>query len=391
MRTVLDRKSLLDLLRKETEPALTITMPAHRMMPDAQKNPIRFKNLLERARRALAGYGLDEADIARLTERAGALVDDYDFWQHQRDGLAVFADADSFRAERLPARLPESVRVGRGFAVKPFLRLLEPTPGYYVLAAAWESVRLFEGGAHALKRVEDDALPETIMRFAGMTEVDADVNFHTSGSAPAPGAEANVSFHGLGTAPPEEQEKLQSEFARELAKQTDRIVNVHGKKDLVLVADERLCVKFMKHTASRVVRAPETLVSPAGMDEAKLHQVAGAALEAERAGGGSQLDAFSAPYGDSASQQASTNLEDIATAALAGRIADLFVDPGREVPGRLDEATGEIAEQSGEEGDASDDLADALARLTLKQGGAVHAVSDRELPDGTAIAALHRY
>lgn len=387
---MLDRKALFNLLRTETEPALTITMPAHRMMPDAQKNPIRFKNLLERARRALAAYGLDEAEIARLTEPAGALVDDYDFWQHQREGLAVFADAETFRAERFPARLPESVRVGRGFAVKPFLRLLEPAAGYYVLAAAWESVRLFQGGAESLKPVEDDALPETIMRFAGMTEIGADVDFHTSGAAPASGGEAAAAYHGLGTAPPEEQEKLQNEFAREVAKQTDRIVNAGGKTDLVLVADERLSGMFMKHTASRVVRTPETLVSPDGMDEAALHKTARAALETDRDEGSSRINAFYAHYDDSASGQASTDPRDIATSALAGRVADLFVDPEREVPGRLDETTGEISEDAGDTPD-SGDLADALARLTLKQGGEVHAVSDQELPGAAAIAALYRY
>lgn len=388
---MLDRNALLELIGKDVNPALTITMPAHRTMPAAQENPIRFKNLLDRAREALAAYRADEDAVARLTDRAAALVDDYDFWQHQKDGLAVFSAEGIFRVERVAAELPESVQVGRGFAVKPFLRLLEPAPGYYVLAAAWDNVRLFRSGAEGLKPVKEDALPETIMRFAGMTEVEDNVHFHASGPTPPTGGEGAAMYHGQGTAPPEEEEKLHNEFARELAKQADRLLSAHQKADLVLIADERLSGMFTGHVKSDVIQPPEARISPANMTATELHDVARQAAGSRwDRRGDARIETLYAHFNDAGSDKASTDPREIAKALLAGRVADLFVDPEREIPGHVDETTGEL-DQAGGMTQAQGDLADAFARLTLKQGGEVHAVSGDKLPDKTGLAALYRY
>ncbi|MEY4520414.1 MAG: hypothetical protein RLZZ499_3014, partial [Cyanobacteriota bacterium] len=52
------------------------------------QDPIRFKNLLRQAEEQLIDRGLRGQDAKDLLQSVQAL-DDYEFWQHQSDGLAV--------------------------------------------------------------------------------------------------------------------------------------------------------------------------------------------------------------------------------------------------------------------------------------------------------------
>src|SRR5690606_794361 len=68
--------------------------------------------------------------------------------------------------------------------------------------------------------------------------------------------------------------------------------------------------------------------------------------------------------------------------AAAGRVARLWVDASRSLPGRLDPATGRV------ELDAGDgDVLDALCEAVLARGGEVIPVAAEQLPSPTGAAA----
>jgi Bacterial archaeo-eukaryotic release factor family 3 len=89
-------------------------------------------------------------------------------------------------------------------------------------------------------------------------------------------------------------------------------------------------------------------------------------------------------------QMASDDLDQVAEATVAGRVGTLLVEADRQIPGRLDEATGRIerGELSHPEiGDILNDLAETVARMK----GDVVVVPAERMPSTTGIAATYRF
>lgn len=83
-------------------------------------------------------------------------------------------------------------------------------------------------------------------------------------------------------------------------------------------------------------------------------------------------------------------LAQVAKSALSGRVATLLVEDHREVPGRIDAATGDI-ELDDLAHPEVDDVLDDLGSLVLKRGGQVVIVPTERMPTKTGIAAIYRH
>ena len=92
-------------METRADPSVSIDMPARRRHPETREDPIRFKNLLRLAEDRLRGTGR-VSDARGILEPGHALLGDSGFWQHQSDGLAVFAAPGEFRHYRLPWCFP---------------------------------------------------------------------------------------------------------------------------------------------------------------------------------------------------------------------------------------------------------------------------------------------
>jgi hypothetical protein len=83
-------------------------------------------------------------------------------------------------------------------------------------------------------------------------------------------------------------------------------------------------------------------------------------------------------------------LAPIAAAAVQGRIDILLVEAQRQIPGRLNLATGTL--RRGELGDPEvDDLLDDLAEQVLRTGGSVSVVPSATMPSAAGVAAIYRH
>ena len=85
-----------------------------------------------------------------------------------------------------------------------------------------------------------------------------------------------------------------------------------------------------------------------------------------------------------------SDLAQVATAVVAGRVATLLIEARREVPGRVDAATGAIQADDLEHPKV-DDVLDDLAALVLKHGGKVVVIPSARMPSDTGVAAIYRY
>lgn len=75
--------------------------------------------------------------------------------------------------------------------------------------------------------------------------------------------------------------------------------------------------------------------------------------------------------------------------AVAGRIATLLIEAGREIPGRVDAATGKLQSTDLSHPEV-DDVLDDLGELMLSKGGEVVVVPSERMPTKTGAAATCR-
>jgi hypothetical protein len=84
------------------------------------------------------------------------------------------------------------------------------------------------------------------------------------------------------------------------------------------------------------------------------------------------------------------DIAQVARAVVGGRVATLLIEARREIPGRINAATGDIEFDDlvhPEVGDVLDDL----AMIALKMGGKVVIVPTERMPTKTGLAAIYRY
>jgi hypothetical protein len=83
-------------------------------------------------------------------------------------------------------------------------------------------------------------------------------------------------------------------------------------------------------------------------------------------------------------------LAHVAKAVVGGRVATLLIEARREVPGRIDAATGDVVYDDLADPEV-DDVLDDLGTLTLRMGGQVVVVPSERMPTETGAAAIYRY
>jgi hypothetical protein len=84
------------------------------------------------------------------------------------------------------------------------------------------------------------------------------------------------------------------------------------------------------------------------------------------------------------------DVKQVAVAAAAGRIATLLLEADRQIPGRIDGATGQVEFRDLSHPEV-DDLLDDLGELVLKTGGRVVVVPADRMPTMTGVAATCRF
>ena len=89
-------------LAADDGPCVSIFLPTARFGPGTLEGPVRLRNALRDVRPGLHEARMADAEIDEMLEPLRELVDDDQFWQHQADGLALFASPTRHRTVRVP-------------------------------------------------------------------------------------------------------------------------------------------------------------------------------------------------------------------------------------------------------------------------------------------------
>jgi hypothetical protein len=385
---VFTRSDLSTLMSADPELGVSIFLPTHVRGSEVRQDPLRLKNLTAEARDKLSASGLEPAEVDAFVRPAMLLVDDYRFWQHQEEGLALFLDGGDCRCYKVPIPLTEQVVVGRGFHVKPLLPTLQADGAFLVLTITADRVQLFDASRFALTEDTRTDLPRSIAEVSKSPDYENPVQASPVGR-PHTASISVTNAQVYGDSPAEWNKGQLVNFARQVAQALDDRVAI-DPVPVVLVADAEIGGHFQKFSRLGPLLAGVIEVNPASLDAVRLHEAAYAVVRPRlEAGRREAVGRFEALFA-SRDSRAVTGIEDLVKAAYRGRVDTLLLAEHETVWGRYHEAIDDVA--TGDEFAATgEDLLEAAAVQTLRHGGEVHLLSKEEMNSPDPAAAILRY
>ena len=364
-------RSDLDALTENAPPlGVSIFLPTHVRGREIRQDPVRLKNLVSEALDKLGAAGVQPAEAEALLAPAKALVEDYRFWQHQDQGLALFLADGGMRRHKVPITLAEQVVVGPGFHVKPLLPILAADGAFLVLTITADGVRLFDASRFTMAEDDEADLPGGLDEVMGEPDYENPLQASPAGrprTAPIDASKAQV----YGDSPEDWRKARTVEFVRRTAAALEGRV-APRPVPVVLAADAEVGGHFRKLASLGPLLAGVIEANPEALDGPELHALAYDVVrprfEEDRRGA---LERFAALLG-SGDARAVAGAEEAIKAAHHGRVDTLLLAEGSTLRGRFDEAADAVAAGDGPAG-TGEDLLDTAAVRTLRHGGARYA------------------
>jgi len=381
---ILTRDVLSDLMQDQGGPHISLYMPTYRAGSDTQQNQIRFKNLIKRARDLLERGEHSEQQINRLLNQVSGLQNDFDFWQRQSDGLAMFISEAGVREFRQPVDFKEVVKVGERFYLKQLISVAGNDGLFYVLAVSQNQVRLLQGSRSSIDEVPLEDVPTSLQEALAFEETSKQMQYRSS---PSGGGRMGTGILRHGHDPSDEDKDRLLRFFRQVDKGLKEVLEQYNLP-LVLAAVEYLHPIYRAANTSANLTGKGIKGNPDNETARELHAKAWAIVEpifrAE------QEDAIRAFNNLSGSDRVAVEPERVIPAAFFGRVETLFVAIGERLWGRFDSTAGTIHIED-EQLAGNEDLLDAAAINALNTGGTVHVLPRDEMPVDGVIAAVLRY
>ncbi len=363
------RPELAGLVAARGTALVSLYLPATPETQHIDAARIGLGNLLREAEAQLEAAGTPKRTIWPISEQVQDLIDDDEFWQFQANSLAIFVTPESLRSYRLPSHLEKTVQVSDRFHLKPLIRAVSVSQHAFVLA-------LEEGGVRLVEVTAD--MPAQEIRVPGMPKDAASA----VGTANVNSRSASGRIQGS-----EGQKVRLRQYARKVDAALRPVLAGRHEPLIVAAAEPMLAIwRSVNSYPDQAAQAIET--SPARIPPAELAQAAREVLDALHA---ERLADFAALY-DRRGQEgrATGDIAQAARAATWGAVETLLVDIDEVVPGRVDEATGEVAfaDAGGAE---SYGVVDEIAGRVIASGGTVIGVRRDDIPGGGSLAAVLRY
>lgn len=381
-----------DELRTLSEPkreiAVSIFLPTHEAGPETRENHIRFKNRLQEAGALLTERGYNDGDIDSVLGSAQALVNDEDFWQHQRKGLAMFiSEAENFQYQ-LPFAPEELTVVSDRFHLKPLMPLLIDDGRFFILSVSQHSVRLLEATQHSASEVPLPGVP-TSMAEALSQDDDPEPTLRAYAAAGARGSGGDR-LQAQGADEPDLKGDIWR-FFKAIDNGLRRILEPQGDRiPMVFAGNVTNFPIYQEANHYKGLTQDYVEGNPEEMDDETLHkrawEIVAPHFEERRK---KDAEAFMVKAG-SDSTHASAVIQDVLPATYDSRVQTLFVPLNQHRWGSYDHETRTLKFHDEERAD-NYDLYDLAAVQTLLNGGTVYAVEPSEIPGQGEVAAVYRF
>jgi len=367
------------LLLHRGERSVSMYIPTAEANEAIAKNRIRFKNAVSEATDVLRGLGASEAEVAEQLAPLEGWEEDEQRWAHQGAGLAIFLHDGELESFRLPASVEKRVLVGDRFHLLPLLQLRHASAPHYVLCLEQSGPTLYASSAFSM-----DPL---VMDFPSLEDALGydTTERHTQGhSTTSDGGRWIIHGHGSGS---DEEHKQEIRKYCRIIDERIRAYLPNDRTPLVVVAVDYIGAIYLAVSRhSNIVGRVEG--NPSSFTRDELHKRAWAAAEAAlREPERRDLETLEQAIHNA---RATSDVDQVLTAATDGRVEVLFLEPGERLIGEWDETERSIVETSlARRSDHS--LMDRAAREVLDKGGRLRFVDGDHLPGDDPLAAVLRY
>ncbi|MFB7717914.1 hypothetical protein [Nocardia sp. NPDC056100] len=364
-----NQSDLTTLISAAPGRGVSIYLPTHSSGPETRQDPIRLRNLLTEAHAKLVADGVGKREADELLAPGEALLDDYPFWQHLDEGLALFLGADGSQYRfPVPLTFTEQVHIEPGFYVKPLLPLLSADGKFAVLTLTADGAALYAGSKFALTPDPEAGLP------GGPTDnLDEDNQSRILASPtarPHTGGKATTSTQAYGETPTDWRKSVLDDWVGKVASAVERRL-ADQAIPLVLIADPELGGQFKKRSTLGPLLVGTVEKNPAALLNGKLHDTAYQVVRPHfEAGERAALERAALLLADGPTKVAVT-IGEVVRAAFQGRVETLLLTDGAVEWGRFDEMA-DAVETHSEPGTSVIDLTEYATVKTLENKGAVY-------------------
>lgn len=368
---------------------MSIYLPTHQRGKEVNegKDTIALKNHYQKIRSQIEKKGFSEQEANDYLQPIRALIDDASFWRYQEQGLAVFLAENYFKTIKLPYSASEFSWLSTSFDLGQLVPLTAKNRAFYILGISLNKVRVLEADEHGAEEIDLSAqLPEGMEDALSYYDFEKNLQYHSGGSQTGTGG---AIFHGQGGDGDKEDVYI-AEYFRRVDEALPQVI-AHRDRPVVLAAVEEWHPVFRKANTAVEIYSKGITGSPDNLSPQELHRQAKEVLQ-DYFHQNKQKDhaRYTSLMG---STQTSYDIEEIAPAALDGRIEALFIARGAHRWGVIDRSNNEV-ELTDEPGENAHDLVSKAAVETVLHGGRAHLVDAEELPETVeeaVLAAIFRY
>ncbi len=384
------RSQVRELTQHRGENCISIYLPTHVSGTDIRQDPIRFKNLINKAQEELSRRGVAEGEARKKLEPLRRFQEDITFWRNQDRALAVFVgDSHEPILHQAGLDVQEEVFVGERFLIKPLLPLLSDEMTFLVLALSKNDVRLLRGDSDSVQRVKlPEQVPTSFSEAMAVDVAEKHLEFHSGTASHQGGQDRPAAFHGQGQGSDAAQEKRKlRDYCQMINGPVSKMLN--GRREPMILAATEPLEGIYREVNSYQPLTEEFLAG--NYDRAGDRQLRSEAWEVLKSRLEERIrfsrDQFKHFTGG---DRASTDLPEIVNAARNGQVDTLFVSMEDHRWGRYDSETGRSEiHQKPQPGD--EDLLDRAAAEVLQHGGEVLALQRQKIPSRAPLAATYRF
>ncbi|MFG0330248.1 MAG: hypothetical protein ACF8PN_10155 [Phycisphaerales bacterium] len=386
------RADLKELVSSSRKPGLSLFMPTNPTGAEHDKEQIKLKNLIDKAKERLKeNYGMRTNEVEKFLEPIRALHEDPKSYQQQGYGIAIFRDTENCRIYQLPIEVEETLVLGDRFEIKPLLPMITEDGRFFVVSLSLDDIRLIEATHFAEREIELKDKPPSLRHIMTVEEeAEWGMQFHTQRRVTAQSGKGAIKFHGTGTDTDDSRHQAKIE---EYLHRADSSLHEHLRNDkapIVIAGVKYLAAMFQKVSkhepiVDEVIEGHPDRWAPKELRE-RAWDIVKPRIESTRR---EATDALQQLAGQS-DERVKTDPESIVTAARRGQIQTLFVERSSRLWGRFSADDGRV-EVHDQKGDGDQDLLDIAAAETIAHGGATYLVEKDEMPNGAAAAAVCRY
>lgn len=347
--------------------SVSIYLPSTPITRDVDAVQIALKNAASDAETQLRGLDIHKKLVDDVAKSLEALQSDREFWGFQGNSLAIFVAPGVVRAYRLANSLQNLVAVGDRFDIGPLLRSVTFANGGYVLSVSDGRTRLLELSANARPIELDLDLPDELEGVLDDTKYQGRFDRHRADGTTG--------------------DRVERERFCRLVQDAVLPHVADSALPMILAASQDLEPAYRAVNTYRGLLEHGIDANPEALSVDELNDRARTILDGFY---DAKLAGWREEFGTHRSNGLATSqLNEVARAATASGIAELWFDMDFGLEGSIDD-TGVVHEVS--EPDAeSYRIVDEIAARVLRSGGLVKAVRADDLPDKTPVAATLRY